>query len=129
MPVEVVIDALLSKRVNVSKIYENAKYPNNTIARIFFRKEINVEYGSLLEKLLNTHRIAVNSMHTQAVDKIGNGLVVSAKEDNGVIQGIEDPEKDFFIGVQFHPEALVHLRIFRNMFSALNQAALRNQSS
>lgn len=115
--------------VDVSKVYQNAKYPNNMMAQIFFRKDVNVECGSLLEKLLKTQRIAVNSMHKQAVDRIGDRLIVSAKEDNGVVQAIEDPHKEFFLGVQFHPEALIHLSLFRNMFAALNQAALNKKSS
>ncbi len=115
--------------VDVSKVYENAKYPTNTLSQMLFRKDINIECGSLLEKMLKTQRIAVNSMHTQAVDKVGKNLSVSAKEDNGVVQTIEDPDKPFFIGVQFHPEALIHRKIFRGMFSALNEAAKAYQAS
>lgn len=112
--------------VDVEKVYENAKYPTNTLARMLFRKDINIECGSLLEKLLKTQRIAVNSMHKQAVDKIGKNLTICAKEDNGVVQAIEDPDRDFFIGVQFHPEALIHQKIFRDMFTTLIEVARKN---
>lgn len=102
--------------VDVSKAYENAKYPTNIIARIFFRKFINIERGSFLEQVLNTRHVRVNSMHVQAIDKVGSGLEVSAKENNGVVQVIEDPDRDFFLGVQFHPEALIYKRKFRSIF-------------
>lgn len=109
--------------IDVSKVYENAKYPTKTIAQIFFRKNINVERDSLLERILKTQSVRVNSMHSQAVDEVGKGLIISAKEDNGVVQAIEDPDKDFFLGVQFHPEALIHSRMFRHIFKELNNAA------
>lgn len=112
-----------SLHVDVSKVYQNAQYPANILARIFFRKDMNIECGSMLEKILNTSRISVNSMHTQAIDKIGQNLVTSATEDNGVVQCIEDPGRAFFIGVQFHPEALIHKKSFRDIFSALIYAA------
>jgi putative glutamine amidotransferase len=109
--------------VDVAKVYENAKYPSSTLSRIFFRKDMNIECGSLLERILKTQRIAVNSMHVQAVDEVGKDLVISAREDNGVVQAVEDPDKAFFLGVQFHPEALIHNKIFRGCFAALRQAA------
>ena len=115
--------------IDISKVYENAKYPTNTFAQIFFRKDMNVERKSLLGKLLKTQRIAVNSMHTQSVDTLGDRLIVSAQEDNGVVQAIEDPDRDFFVGVQFHPEALIYLGIFRNIFTTLNQAARERRAS
>jgi len=109
--------------VDVSKVYENAKYPANIIARIFFRKAVNIECGSLLEKILKTQRIDVNSMHSQAIDEIGRGLTVSAKEDNGVVQAIEDPDREFFMGVQFNSEVLIYRACFRCVFMRLIEVA------
>ncbi len=111
---------------DISKVYENAKYPANFLANIFFRKDVNINPNSLLEKILKTRRIAVNSMHKQSIHDIGKGLVVSAREDNGVIQAVEDPEKKFFIGVQFHPEALIYMGVFRNLFKSLINAARKD---
>lgn len=109
--------------IDIAKVYENAKYPSSTLAQIFFRKNINITEGSLLEKLLKTKRLPVNSMHSQAVDIVGENLLISSQEDNGIVQSIEDPQKAFYIGVQFHPEALIYQKRFRNIFAALNEAA------
>jgi putative glutamine amidotransferase len=109
--------------VDVAKAYEDAKYPANIIARIFFRKLMNVEEDSLLQNIFKTHRIAVNSMHNQAIDKVGRGLVVSAHEDNGVVQAVEDRGKAFYLGVQFHPEALIYKRVFRQLFKRFVEVA------
>ena len=50
----------------------------------------------------------VNSLHHQAVGRIGDGLRVVAKCPDGVIEAIERIDSDrFLIGVQWHPEKLV----------------------
>lgn len=37
----------------------------------------------------------------------------------GVIQAIEKPGHNFYLGVQFHPEFLIYRRIFRKLFKKL----------
>jgi putative glutamine amidotransferase len=47
----------------------------------------------------------VNSRHHQAVDRVGDGLLVSATDpEDGVVEAVELPGKRFVIGVQWHPE-------------------------
>ena len=46
----------------------------------------------------------VNSSHHQAVAETGPKLKVNAVAPDGVIEGIEDPSRRWFIGVQWHPE-------------------------
>ena len=47
----------------------------------------------------------------------------NSTEKNGVVQAIEDPEKRFVLGVQFHPEFMLHRRKFRRIFEMLIEAA------
>jgi len=109
--------------VDVSKVYENARYPANIFANIFFRKAINIEPESALKNIFKTQRLQVNSMHKQSIDTLGHGFAVSAKEDNGVVQAIEDRSRAFCMGVQFHPEALIYKSIFRALFKCFVNAA------
>lgn len=52
--------------------------------------------------------VGINSSHHQAIDKVGDGLVVSGVAEDGIIEAIEDPNHPFCIGVQWHPEYLVN---------------------
>jgi putative glutamine amidotransferase len=50
--------------------------------------------------------IPVNSIHQQGVKTAGK-MIVSAVSDDYLIEGIEDPDHPFCIGVQWHPEFFV----------------------
>jgi putative glutamine amidotransferase len=108
----------------ISEAYENAVYPTNLLAKIFYRKGVEIKSGALLSRLLGGRtRARVNSMHKQGVAALGRGLEVTAQEANGVVQAIEDPSAPFHLGVQFHPEFLIYRRDFRGMFHGLIDAA------
>ena len=47
--------------------------------------------------------MTVNSSHHQAVDSPGD-LAVTGRAEDGTIETCEDPEADFCLGVQWHPE-------------------------
>ncbi|RDB56934.1 peptidase C26 [Paraeggerthella hongkongensis] len=64
--------------------------------------------------------ITVNSMHHQAVSEVAPSLRVSAVSDDGLIEGLEDPTRTFFLGVQWHPE---YLDDNAPLFQALADAA------
>ena len=49
--------------------------------------------------------VAVNSLHHQTLDRIGDGLVVSGRSPDGTAEVVEIPGAAF-LGVQWHPEAL-----------------------
>jgi putative glutamine amidotransferase len=114
--------------LDVSKAYEKAQYPNGVLARIFYRKPMQVTGKTKLGRIINKTKIRVNSLHTQAIYNLGSRLVISASEANGVVQCIEDPKAPFLIGVQFHPEYLIYSPIFRNLFNAFTQAVIRARS-
>ena len=66
----------------------------------------------------------VNSAHHQAVDAAAPGLKVNAMAPDGVIEGIEDPTRRWFIGVQWHPEFAIDpgdARIFTSFLAACRE--------
>lgn len=66
----------------------------------------NIKEDSILAGLLGDN-INVNSWHHQAIKDVGEGLVITAKAGDGIIEGLEDPDKTYLVGVQFHPEWMV----------------------
>ena len=65
---------------------------------------VRVVPGTLLHRICGADELAVNSAHHQAAKATGPGVVVNARAEDGVIEGIEDPRRRFCIGVQWHPE-------------------------
>lgn len=67
---------------------------------------VEVADGSLLASIVGAGTLMVNSYHHQAVKDLGEGLTVVAKAPDGVIEAAElsDPQGDWFLAVQWHPE-------------------------
>jgi putative glutamine amidotransferase len=68
----------------------------------------------------------VNSFHHQAIDRLGEGLVVSARAPDGTIEAVEDPSRPFLIGVQWHAETLVHRPYEAALFRRFVEACRRD---
>lgn len=108
-----------SLHMDVAERFHPTPYPRHWLRQLHFRKLVSIRPATRLHAILGRERIWVNSIHSQAVDRLGEGLIVSAQEGNGVPQAIERPDRTFFIGVQFHPELMLHRRAFRRLFEAL----------
>lgn len=66
---------------------------------------ILIDPGTRLHDSLGEANVSVNSFHHQAVDRLGDGLVTSARcDEDGVVEAIEMPRRRFVVGVQWHPE-------------------------
>jgi putative glutamine amidotransferase len=100
---------------------------------VFPRKRVNLQPGSHLAELLGRTEAVVNSLHRQAVGLLGNGLVATARERNGVVQGIETPDPSFLVGVQWHPEYMPQRpeqrRLFREFVRAAREHALKGREA
>ena len=68
---------------------------------------VRIQDNTKLHSIISTNDIMVNSAHHQAIKNPGNGLIVNALSADGIIEGIEDPTKNFCIGVQWHPEFFI----------------------
>lgn len=70
---------------------------------VFSTVPVSVVGGTLLATL-QPLRGDVPVYHHQAVDRVGDGLRVSATSDEGVVEAVEDPSLTFCVAVQWHPE-------------------------
>jgi gamma-glutamyl-gamma-aminobutyrate hydrolase PuuD len=60
-----------------------------------------------LATILGAGELEVNSRHHQAAAQIGEGLIVSVKSSDGVIEGLERSDLRFALAVQWHPEDML----------------------
>ncbi|HXH02017.1 MAG TPA: gamma-glutamyl-gamma-aminobutyrate hydrolase family protein [Candidatus Competibacteraceae bacterium] len=68
---------------------------------------VQVMPDTRLARITGRQHLMVNSAHHQAVARVAPGLVVNAVAPDGVIEGIECPDRRFCLGLQWHPEFLV----------------------
>jgi putative glutamine amidotransferase len=90
--------------------------------------DIDIVAGTMLSTVLGeaVHAACscrVNSRHHQSIGRAGEGLVVSARAADGVVEAIEMPGAPFCIGVQWHPENFWKSGEFKPLFDAFVQAA------
>jgi putative glutamine amidotransferase len=58
-----------------------------------------------LARIVGADTIQVNSLHGQAIDRLGKGLVVEARAPDGTIEAVALPSaRGWLLGVQWHPE-------------------------
>jgi putative glutamine amidotransferase len=81
----------------------SAHHPKRTDHAII-EHGITIESGSRLRDLIQQPGL-VNSYHIQAVADVGQGLSVSIRSDDGLVEGIESDDGRI-VGVQFHPEKM-----------------------
>jgi len=92
--------------------------PHNRLAH-----SIEIEAQSRLARALGATRLAVNSQHHQAIKQVAPEWRVVARAPDGIVEGIESPNGQFVVGVQFHPEWLVDddarmVRLFKEFVDA-----------
>src|SRR5262249_31117749 len=65
--------------------------------------DVDVEAGSLLRKVLGTDRAPCSCHHHQSVARLGEGLRVTARADDGIVEALELDGAPL-LAVQWHPE-------------------------
>jgi gamma-glutamyl-gamma-aminobutyrate hydrolase PuuD len=79
--------------------------------------EVTTEAGSMVAKVMGETAV-VRCSHHQALDRLGEGLVVTARATDGLAEAIELPTARFVVGVQWHPEENADDRLFRALLDA-----------
>lgn len=91
----------------------------------FVDEPIDITPGTRLAAILGTDRLIGRNGHHQAVDRVGERLVVAGRALDGIVESIEDPQR-WYLGVQWHPEDENGSREDRlRLFSAFVEAAER----
>jgi putative glutamine amidotransferase len=99
--------------------------------------EMEVKYGprhaveltadSEIARLVGSRRIEVNSLHWQAIDRLGERLAVEGRAPDGVIESVRVADaRSFALGVQWHPEwQVLQNPVSVALFRAFGDAARR----
>ena len=100
--------------------------------RFAIRQEVSIKPGTCLAGVFGADEIMVNSVHRQAVDRLGDRLQVEAVAPDGTVEAVSVRNSPAFaVGVQWHPEYWAgtdetSARIFRAFGDAVrNHAELR----
>ncbi len=67
---------------------------------------VTIEQDSILALATGATRLDVNSLHHQAIDRLGDGLRVTASAPDGIIEGVESSDDWWVLAVQWHPEEM-----------------------
>lgn len=78
---------------------------------------VDFEEGSLAAGMFGPCA-EVPSHHHQAIDALGEDLVVTGRAADSVIESVEAPHKHFLLGVQWHPEEEEDITIFEALVEA-----------
>ena len=81
---------------------------------------VKIEDNSKLHKIIQQIEIQVNSIHHQAINKLGQDLKVVAKSSDSVIEGVEATNGWDAVGVQWHPENMLEDPVSIKLFEWLN---------
>jgi len=85
---------------------------------VFSTSAVRTVPGTRLAALIGESSDA-QCYHHQAIDRLSDGLIVSAADSDGVIEAVEIPGANFVLAVQWHPEErLDDLRLFAAVVEA-----------
>jgi putative glutamine amidotransferase len=71
---------------------------------------IQIEADCRIAAICGRTRMTVNSLHHQAIDRVGAGLSIVARSSDGIIEAIEAKDDRWVVGVQWHPEWMLENR-------------------
>ncbi len=104
---------------------EKSGYREHFLARVpmnHYVHTVNLVENSLIQRIIGSTNLKVNSYHHQAVKKVADGFVATAFSEEGVIEVIEMPGDRYVLGIQWHPEMLfdcgINQQIFRSFVSS-----------
>lgn len=90
-------------------IDHRAPVSENQDERFAIRQAATIKPGTCLAGVFGAGDIQVNSVHRQAVDRLGANLQVEAVAPDGTVEAVSVRNaRAFAVGVQWHPEYWVH---------------------
>lgn len=94
------------------------------------KHSISVTHGGRFERIVGAPSIEVNSLHSQGIDRLAEGLAVEAVAPDGTIEAVSVKDAaGFTLGVQWHPEYKVQNNaISMRIYAAFGEAVRAHAS-
>ena len=102
-----VLCSMFSKKRTKFDMTERLDLERHTGKGEEYSHDVLIKNNTKLKEILKVERMPVNSVHHDIVNFDVDTLVVNAISDDGILEGVEYPNKKFIIGIQWHPEYLV----------------------
>jgi putative glutamine amidotransferase len=120
-----ILNVALGGNLNQHLALEDGTTPHRRVVGTFDgnEHEIHLEPGSLAARALEEERHEGRCHHHQAIDRLGNGLVVTGRAVDGVPEAVELQGGGWVLGVQWHPEAADKLQLFHSFVAAAREWA------
>lgn len=107
---------------NLKKIETNINHFQKDVPYVH---DVNIIDGTILKEVFNKDKLKVNSRHNYGIIKLNN-MIASAISQDGIIEGIEFPNKKYIIGIQWHPESIIDIeKDNQKLFDKLIEKALK----
>jgi putative glutamine amidotransferase len=92
--------------------------------------DVFFEPGGMLEAITGRSAATVNSVHSQGIDRLADGLLVEARAADGLVEAIVVQDAPgFALGVQWHPEwKALENDLSMTLFQAFGEACRRYRS-
>lgn len=91
----------------------------NLIHKVYF------EENSILYDLYGKETY-VNSFHHQAINNLGNNLIITGRAPDGIIESVQVKDYNFGLGVQWHPEMMFsHFENVKPLFQSLIDSSIK----
>jgi putative glutamine amidotransferase len=87
---------------------------------------LDLKPGSHIARIFGSETTEVPCYHHQAIDRLGDGLVVTAQAKDGIIEAVEAVDQPFAVAVQWHADQIADERPFLAFAEAARRASVRD---
>ena len=89
-----------------SACFDCINHMQKSLQRKDVSHKVYFEQGTKMHRLFDNFAYT-NSFHHQSIHRLGEGLIVSGKTGDDIVEAIEMPSHTFVVGVQWHPECML----------------------
>jgi len=121
-----ILNVALGGKLEQNLIAEDGTHPHRKVIGSFEGTDhvVRLVPGSLAAEEAGEELHVARCHHHQAVSELGEGLVVTGRAADGVIEAIETVDSGWALGVQWHSEADERSRLFKALHDAAGRYAL-----